>query len=64
MRVKFTKDTTCSLGGNDICDFKKGDIADVSEKLGGLLISGKQAESTKAQLTNRETTTDKPSEVS
>jgi len=59
MRIKFLKKTTCCLGGNDVQDFEKDHVVEVSEKLAGLLIEGEQAEKTSAKLT----ATDKPEET-
>jgi len=51
MIVKFLKDTKACVGGADIRDFKKDDVIDASDKLGKLLIAGKQAEKSTAKPT-------------
>lgn len=64
IKVKFTKDTKCCLGGTEFASFKKDEEATVSGKLGRLLIAGNQAEEVKKQtVRNRKKTSIKPSEV-
>lgn len=62
MKVKFTKDTDCCLGGIETASFKKGEEKEVSDKLGKLLIDGKQATLLKGAKA-REKATKKPNET-
>jgi len=51
MKVKFLKDTKACLGGTNYFDFEKDDVAEVSDKLGKLLVAGEQAEKSTAKIT-------------